>query len=89
MSDAAAYEVGARLWLKADQEVVEVRQILRRQKEIEDRVPHERIRVKEVRPEMEIWYKVEVIRNGQELYRTAESLRPYEEPQEIDIEDNS
>ncbi len=89
MEETRAYDVGVKLWLKAEQEIVLVRQVIRRRKEMEDRVPHERIRVKEMRPEMETWYKVEVIRNGQELYRTAESFRPYEEPQEIDIEDNS
>ena len=87
--DSEAYEVGTRLWLKAEQEVVLVRQVIRKRKEVEHRVPHERIRVKQVRPEMETWYKVEVIRNAQELFRRADSFRPCEEPRDNETEEDS
>ena len=83
------YDVGTKLWLKAEQEIVLVRQVIRKRKEVEHRVPHERIRVKEARPEMETWYKVEVIRNGQELFRQADSFRPYEEPRDNETEEDS
>lgn len=89
MDEPRTYEVGERLWLKTEQEVVLVRQIIRKPKEVEHRVPHERIRVKQVRPEMETWYKVELIRNGEELFRQADSFRPCEEPRDNETEEDS